>query len=129
MLKVIYPLQPYSIFHGSSLFRGNRGKYKKICDPVIFPKKNIKNTLYFSIISKIPPPPIDIELSGESFERYKIHVKYFPRTLQYSFSYVHVLFNPHFCTFHSFAKKSVKQLVSKGEKLRGKINWKNRQIK
>ena len=78
-------------------------KYKKIGDPVIFPKKNIK-ILYVSILSKVPPPPIYLELSEDSSKDI-IFILYFPRTLQYLFSYVHVLFNTHFFTFHAFTKQ------------------------
>ena len=76
---------------------GGRGKYKKICDLVLFPKNNIKN-LYFSKLSKVPPPLINLDISEESLKDIRL-VLYFstyssififilPHTIQSSSSYI-----------------------------------------
>ena len=93
---------------------GNREKYKKICNLVLFPRKNIKK-IYFSILSKVPPPRINIELSEES-----------SKDIRFILYIFHVLFNTNFRTstyssilifvhFIRLQNKSVKQLVSKGK--------------
>ena len=116
----------FKILYFSRGLIGNRVKYKKICDLVLFSKKNIKKSYIFQYSQKFLHHPL-IQISLKSPRKIQDSCYIFPRNLQYLFLYVHVLFNPHFRTFHAFAKQKCqaagfrRQMLSSGARRGGII--------